>query len=573
MQQQLRTEEGLGLSLYGDITLCDVAAKQLRRRGFRYSGPGSLVLALTTDYLDPFLEHLAQGTALALVSLSEVKRWLGPILIPGQTACYQCFSSALVENNYVSPKQERAGRHQRIALSRMAEWLKGWTSGEERVIDCVREITPSGELGPPQRIRRRQQCVSCGGPHSDPGTLQSEITGICSPVSVRRFGRVWLARSSQQLRHPHGPTLEVAGLRHPVLGRGLSRKAAIAGCLAEAIERYSLYRSGHEQLVVSSFRKIEDQAIHPHRLLLFSERQYQYRDLWNRAGATPFWVPPRFNPDSVIDWVRAEPLFGASPRLVPADYCFYNGRPLFCVADSNGCAAGPTLEEAITAGLLELMERDAVSIWWYNRIARPQPLIDFEDLPHLRGLRRYLQKRDRVIRAFDITTDLGVPVIAAVTALSDGSEILMGTACHPDPETALSKAVLEACQMLVASDSKGRVNREDFPFGQEWLETARLDREPHLSPADSAPRAIHGKAAATHLETCSIALRRAGLEAYYVDLTRPELGLRVARVLVPGLRGWTPRFAPGRLYDVPVRLGWRKRRTSELKLNAWPWFL
>ena len=45
--------------------------------------------------------------------------------------------------------------------------------------------------------------------------------------------------------------------------------------------------------------------------------------------------------------------------------------PLFARADSNGCAAGSVLEEAVLQGLLELIERDAVALWWYNRLRRP----------------------------------------------------------------------------------------------------------------------------------------------------------------------------------------------------------
>ena len=48
-------------------------------------------------------------------------------------------------------------------------------------------------------------------------------------------------------------------------------------------------------------------------------------------------------------------------------YFFYQGSVAF-LADSNGCAAGNTREEAIVPGFLELVERDAYAIWWYNRL-------------------------------------------------------------------------------------------------------------------------------------------------------------------------------------------------------------
>jgi hypothetical protein len=38
-------------------------------------------------------------------------------------------------------------------------------------------------------------------------------------------------------------------------------------------------------------------------------------------------------------------------------------------------------------------------------------------------------------------------------------------------------------------------------------------------------------------------------------------------VILPGLRHFYRRFAPGRLYDVPVKLGWRDRPLTEEELN------
>jgi ribosomal protein S12 methylthiotransferase accessory factor len=41
----------------------------------------------------------------------------------------------------------------------------------------------------------------------------------------------------------------------------------------------------------------------------------------------------------------------------------------------------------------------------------------------------------------------------------------------------------------------------------------------------------------------------------------------VVRVIVPGLRHFYRRFGPGRLYDVPLTLGLRKRPLRESDLN------
>jgi len=80
------------------------------------------------------------------------------------------------------------------------------------------------------------------------------------------------------------------------------------------------------------------------------------------------------------------------------------------------------------------------------------------------------------------------------------------------------------------------------------------------------PRAV----AALDLAGCHDICRRQGLTFYAVDLTRDTIGVPVMRVIVPGLRPIAPRFARGRLYDVPVKLGWLARPLSPRDINPLP---
>jgi ribosomal protein S12 methylthiotransferase accessory factor len=66
---------------------------------------------------------------------------------------------------------------------------------------------------------------------------------------------------------------------------------------------------------------------------------------------------------------------------------------------------------------------------------------------------------------------------------------------------------------------------------------------------------------------CVNAVKRLGLDFLVLDQTRPDIEVPVVRVIVPGLRHFYRRFAPGRLYDVPVKLGWRERPLTESDLN------
>src|SRR5262249_48528364 len=113
----------------------------------------------------------------------------------------------------------------------------------------------------------------------------------------------------------------------------------------------------------------------------------------------------------------------------------------------------------------------------------------------------------------------------------------------------------------------------------EWLRTATLGNQPYLVPVDGPPRtaASYPPCRTDDLRddilACQALVERHGLEMLVLDQTRPEIGLPVVKVIVPGMRHFWPRFAPGRLYDVPVRLGWLPAPLSEEQMNPIPMFL
>ena len=72
------------------------------------------------------------------------------------------------------------------------------------------------------------------------------------------------------------------------------------------------------------------------------------------------------------------------------------------------------------------------------------------------------------------------------------------------------------------------------------------------------------------VEVCRALVEARGMELLVLDQTRPDIGMPVARVVVPGMRHFWARFAPGRLYDVPVAMGRRQHPLAEADLNPAP---
>ena len=243
------------------------------------------------------------------------------------------------------------------------------------------------------------------------------------------------------------------------------------------------------------------------------------------------------------------------------------------------------MEEAILQGFLELVERDSVALWWYNRVRRPGIDLDSFHEPYLDQLRTFLSEHQRNLWALDVTSDLGVPTVVAVSRRTDGGaeQILFGLGAHLDARVALMRAVTELNQMLgpvlkVPADDPGAGHLTDKQTLQ-WLRSATMDNQPYLEPLDGPLRgaADFPVCGSDNLLDdvlfCQTLAERLGSELLVLDQTRAEIGLPVAKVIVPGMRHFWARFAPGRLYDVPVKMGWLPRPCAEEDLNPMPMFL
>ncbi|CAN5242084.1 TOMM precursor leader peptide-binding protein [soil metagenome] len=370
-------------------------------------------------------------------------------------------------------------------------------------------------------------------------------------------------------------------LRHKSSGKGKTDAQSRASGFCEAIERYSFIYQGDEPRKSATLAELGERAIHPERCLHFSELQYLNRDTLNTASIGHDWIPMRFNPERAIDWTPVWSLTRQCQRFLPTAYC-YLWAPVsedhdFCRADSNGNAAGNTREEAILQGLLEVIERDCVSTWWYNRLRRPAvDLASFDD-PYFQQLEKFYRDIGRELWVLDLTSDMNIPVVAAISRRSgDGAErLIIGYGAHLDPVIAITRALTEMSQVGLELDKV-----PDEAIDQDsaaWLLDARLDNKPYLVPDPILPTRQSGDFRSPRtsdtrddVEFIVTTARRLVLEVLVLDLTRPDIGLSVVKVVVPGMRFFWQRFAPGRLYDVPVKLGWLKQPIPESGLNRTP---
>jgi ribosomal protein S12 methylthiotransferase accessory factor YcaO len=71
---------------------------------------------------------------------------------------------------------------------------------------------------------------------------------------------------------------------------------------------------------------------------------------------------------------------------------------------------------------------------------------------------------------------------------------------------------------------------------------------------------------------CRTIIEAQDMEMLVLDQTRADVGMPVVKVVVPGLRHFWARYAPGRLFDVPVKMRWLEKPLREEDLNPIPIF-
>ncbi len=616
--------------------------------GVRVEGDGDLLVVLADDYLRADLaeinaEALRSGRPWLLTRPVGREIWTGPLFRPGASACWECLARRLRANrpvaSYLESRDGKAGPASadlasspatlRMAAGLAANAVATWIArgelapleGAIRTFDVaswqVRSHATArlpycpacgqGEAGAdrparPIELQSRPKTFTRDGGHRvvEPEATLEKYGHHVSPLTgaVTMLERVGPASGSMHVyiaghnlaRH-HGSLEHLRGdLRNMASGKGASDAQAKASGLCEGLERFSGVFRGDEPRRTARAADLGGAAIDLRDCLLFSDRQYRERDEWNARKSHYNFVPLPYDPDAEIEWTPAWSLTRGEPRYLPTGFCYFNYHhprgKAFCLADSNGNAAGNTIEEAILQGFLELVERDSVALWWYSRCRRPGVDLDGFAEPYYDRLRDQLRADGRELWAIDLTSDLGVPVFAALTRDVRGPEerIILGFGAHLDAPVALLRAVTEMNQMLAHSPppgpaEPGKPDRVTDPETLHWLRTATLANQPYLLPDDSPPRAASAyprswaEDVADDVRTCREIVEGRGMEMLVLDQTREEIGLPVVKVIVPGLRHFWARFAPGRLYDVPARLGWVPRRLAEDELNPIPMFL
>ena len=362
------------------------------------------------------------------------------------------------------------------------------------------------------------------------------------------------------------------------IGTDAAADIAEAKAIAEALEHYAANRYEDREFVTASKRDLGDDALD---LDLVPRCSDEERSMWRMVPGSP-------SSDAPLRWVRGVTLPDFRPIWIPAVMTFLSLNGLshserFWFSTSTGCAVGSSPDEAIRRALLECVERDAIALTWLMRRALRNVDIRLYDngSDELADTVARIRSSAIKMRVYDATTDVGIPVLWAMTW--GMPQTVVGAGASVTFRPALNKALLECAQVSVTLRSAPPPPADPRRFrtltdGAAYMSMpARrtafdfLEGGARTGDTTSAitPLVVEGR---EEWEAITTRLGLLGMQAFLVDLTTRELaqlGLTAVRALVPQLQPLT--FSQGARFLDSDRVKRTLLPTRSMRVNCDPY--
>ncbi|MER8484291.1 YcaO-like family protein [Mesorhizobium sp. M1322] len=446
-------------------------------------------------------------------------------------------------------------RHWEVLCAQSHAAADSWQAADEGVSNTIRrDIRFAGLADRPEKdidASDRRRLYGCASQHDLTVDLFEVPGGILAAANLGLPG----GDGSRQVT---------------VSGKGYSRAQALLGCLGEAVEVDSwMYQASDEHKLIAAGNAGEGCILAAEAVIGFSRRQTKQRRRLNRLWDGWDAIPPvrQMRDPQMLALVRD--FTGSHTALCPAFLCFGGfGEAVYgdssLNADSNGCAAGSTLDAAMSRAVLEIVERDATGIWWWRGCRRRRFSPSGEDTALTAALKEHAAETDRRVWFLDISTFQNARVAATVSCDGDGRRVALGFAAAFDLQAAAKAAFLEMIQTELAFDAyEVRVaTNHDAPTSPAdrrvatWLQQVNLDTTGFLVGSDPVPTMQSGQAG-TLLGLIEELMTVSGGSLWFADLQRPAFAIPVVKAICIGLAHFKPRLGCDRLWALPLQRGWQ----------------
>ena len=278
-----------------------------------------------------------------------------------------------------------------------------------------------------------------------------------------------------------------------------------------------------------------------------------YEDLEDVNAIDPetLLLPEPITPGTRLEWMSGWDILNDCEMLVPTNAIYHphtSGMFLFR-SNTSGLASGNTIEEAIVHGLLEVIERDAISIAEYSRNVGTEIVLQ-EDDGEVYDLKNKFESNGIPVKLWLLPSITGIPVVVAALddiKTKDPTMLVMGAGAHLSAEHAIFRALTEAAQFRLAQISGAREDvqrRSGFVVGAGYDRMKRMNKfwyeDGETTTLQEIPDLLSDTPAGS-IRTIVERLRLCGAAKHViiVDISQPWIDVPVIRAIIPTFELYT----------------------------------
>ncbi len=380
-------------------------------------------------------------------------------------------------------------------------------TGKVVLKDALKRFTLDQDkvLPPEETVRRFKEKLKKVNLDILEGTVRIDNKRLDIPVYFSMCGR---------------DALDVIGTKKQ-MGKGATPHQSEASAVMELAERFSFFSfwKNPNNFFVEQYQNLKDRAL-PFESI--AQSVHDDSDDLDKAREVFSRLP--------LKWTSAYNLTRQEEVIIPFDW-------FFAINEFNGPSAGNCVEEALSQGICELVERHVCSVISRNKLR--QPAINTSSItdPVVLDMIGKYERAGVKLFISDFSLDTGIPSVGILaydpSTFPERSEIVWTAGTTPDPQKALSRALTEVAQLAGDFNTGSNYVASGLPKFRS-LEEAKFVTDPsgHVDIAELPD--LSDENIRVEVENCISALSQTGMEVIVVNATHADLEIPAFYTIIPG---------------------------------------
>ncbi|MBU0991886.1 MAG: YcaO-like family protein [Proteobacteria bacterium] len=305
------------------------------------------------------------------------------------------------------------------------------------------------------------------------------------------------------------------------MGKGATPAQAEASAVMELAERFSFFSFVHDpsNFFTATYKDVGDKAI-PFSMIAASVHD----------DSTELDVSQKIFETLPLQWTKGYNLTHDKEVLIPFSW-------FFMINEFNGPSAGNCVEEAISQGICEIVERHVSSIISHQKINVPGIAPGSATDPMVVEMLKKYEREGIKLYLSDFSLETGIPTVGVMaydpSTFPEKSEIVWTAGTTPDPQKALSRALTETAQLAGDFNTGSNYVASGLPKFTDLSECGFIMAPEKMIPIKDLPD-LSNTNIRIEVENMVAALKKRNMEVFLINTMHPALQIPAFYTIIPG---------------------------------------